>query len=101
MNTLSANVLWPAAALGDALLAVARLTSARHPARVDPPLRAGRVRPGLPPSPFALGPPRSRPASAGGRSLAFRRLQTGLVQNYAMVMLLGVFVFVTTYLLVR
>ena len=34
-------------------------------------------------------------------SLAFRRLQTGLVQNYAMVMLLGIFAFVTVYLLVR
>jgi NADH-quinone oxidoreductase subunit L len=34
-------------------------------------------------------------------SHAFRRLQTGLVQNYAMVMLLGIFAFVTVYLFVR
>jgi NADH-quinone oxidoreductase subunit L len=34
-------------------------------------------------------------------SHAFRRLQTGLVQNYAMVMLFGIFAFVTVYLLVR
>jgi NADH-quinone oxidoreductase subunit L len=34
-------------------------------------------------------------------SHAFRRLQTGLVQNYAMVMLMGIFAFVTVYLLVR
>ena len=34
-------------------------------------------------------------------SQGFRRLQTGLVQNYAMVMLLGIFVFVTMYLFVR
>jgi len=34
-------------------------------------------------------------------SQGFRRLQTGLVQNYAMVMLLGIFVFVTVYLFVR
>jgi NADH:ubiquinone oxidoreductase subunit 5 (subunit L)/multisubunit Na+/H+ antiporter MnhA subunit len=34
-------------------------------------------------------------------SHAFRRLQTGLVQNYALVMLLGVFAFVTVYLFVR
>jgi NADH-quinone oxidoreductase subunit L len=34
-------------------------------------------------------------------SQGFRRLQTGLVQNYAMVMLLGVFAFVTVYLFVR
>jgi NADH-quinone oxidoreductase subunit L len=31
----------------------------------------------------------------------FRRLQTGLVQNYALLMLLGVFAFVSMYLLVR
>jgi NADH-quinone oxidoreductase subunit L len=31
----------------------------------------------------------------------FRRLQTGLVQNYALLMLLGVFVFVSVYLIVR
>jgi NADH-quinone oxidoreductase subunit L len=34
-------------------------------------------------------------------SHAFRRLQTGLVQNYAMLMLLGIFAFVTVYLFVR
>jgi len=34
-------------------------------------------------------------------SHAFRRLQTGLVQNYAMLMLFGIFAFVTVYLLVR
>ena len=31
----------------------------------------------------------------------FRRLQTGLVQNYAVLMLLGVFVLVSVYLFVR
>ena len=31
----------------------------------------------------------------------FRRLQTGLVQNYAMLMLFGIFAFVSIYLLVR
>jgi NADH-quinone oxidoreductase subunit L len=31
----------------------------------------------------------------------FRRLQTGLVQNYALLMLLGVFAFVSVYLLAR
>jgi NADH-quinone oxidoreductase subunit L len=34
-------------------------------------------------------------------SFAFRRLQTGLIQNYALVMLLGVFAFVSLYLFVR
>ena len=34
-------------------------------------------------------------------SLAFRRLQTGLVQNYALLMLFGVFAFVSVYLFVR
>jgi NADH:ubiquinone oxidoreductase subunit 5 (subunit L)/multisubunit Na+/H+ antiporter MnhA subunit len=34
-------------------------------------------------------------------SYGFRRFQTGLVQNYAMLMLFGVFAFVTIYLLVR
>ena len=34
-------------------------------------------------------------------SLAFRRLQTGLVQNYALLMLLGVFAFVSIYLFGR
>jgi NADH-quinone oxidoreductase subunit L len=34
-------------------------------------------------------------------SQGFRRLQTGLVQNYAMVMLLGIFAFVTVYLFAR
>ena len=31
----------------------------------------------------------------------FRRLQTGLVQNYALLMLLGIFAFVSIYLFVR
>jgi NADH-quinone oxidoreductase subunit L len=34
-------------------------------------------------------------------SLVFRRLQTGLVQNYALLMLFGVFAFVSVYLFVR
>ena len=34
-------------------------------------------------------------------SLLFRRLQTGLVQNYALVMLFGIFAFVSIYLLMR
>jgi len=34
-------------------------------------------------------------------SHAFRRFQTGLVQNYAMLMLFGIFAFVTVYLLAR
>jgi NADH-quinone oxidoreductase subunit L len=34
-------------------------------------------------------------------SHGFRRVQTGLVQNYAMVMLFGIFAFVTVYLFVR
>ncbi len=34
-------------------------------------------------------------------SHAFRRFQTGLVQNYAMLMLFGIFAFVTVYLFVR
>jgi NADH-quinone oxidoreductase subunit L len=34
-------------------------------------------------------------------SYGFRKLQTGLVQNYALLMLLGVFAFVTIYLFVR
>ena len=31
----------------------------------------------------------------------FRRVQTGLVQNYALLMLFGVFMFVSVYLIVR
>jgi NADH-quinone oxidoreductase subunit L len=31
----------------------------------------------------------------------FRRLQTGLIQNYALLMLFGIFAFVTVYLFVR
>ena len=31
----------------------------------------------------------------------FRRLQTGLVQNYALLMLLGIFAFVSVYLFMR
>jgi len=34
-------------------------------------------------------------------SHAFRRVQTGLIQNYALVMLVGVFAFVSVYLLIR
>ncbi len=34
-------------------------------------------------------------------SLAFRRVQTGLVQNYALLMLFGIFAFVSVYLFVR
>jgi NADH-quinone oxidoreductase subunit L len=34
-------------------------------------------------------------------SFVFRRLQTGLIQNYALLMLFGVFAFVTVYLFVR
>jgi NADH-quinone oxidoreductase subunit L len=34
-------------------------------------------------------------------SLAFRRVQTGLVQNYALLMLFGIFAFVGVYLFVR
>ena len=34
-------------------------------------------------------------------SFVFRRLQTGLVQNYALLMLFGVFAFVSIYLFVR
>ena len=34
-------------------------------------------------------------------SLAFRRFQTGLVQNYAMLMLFGIFAFVSVYLFMR
>jgi NADH-quinone oxidoreductase subunit L len=34
-------------------------------------------------------------------SLLFRRLQTGLVQNYALLMVFGIFAFVSIYLLVR
>jgi len=38
---------------------------------------------------------------SGQGSHGVRRLQTGLVQNYALVMILGVFVFLTVYLLAR
>ena len=34
-------------------------------------------------------------------SYCFRRLQTGLVQNYALLMLFGIFAFVGIYLFVR
>jgi NADH-quinone oxidoreductase subunit L len=34
-------------------------------------------------------------------SHVFRRLQTGLVQNYALLMLFGIFAFVSLYLFVR
>jgi len=36
-----------------------------------------------------------------GASFVFRRVQTGLVQNYALVMLAGVFAFVSVYLFMR
>ena len=39
--------------------------------------------------------------AAGESSYVFRRVQTGLIQNYALATLLGVFAFVTLYLLVR
>ncbi len=39
--------------------------------------------------------------TAGEGSLFFRRLQTGLVQNYALLMVFGVFVFLTVYLIAR
>jgi NADH-quinone oxidoreductase subunit L len=38
---------------------------------------------------------------AGEGSYAFRRVQTGLVQNYALMMLAGIFVLLTVYLLAR
>jgi len=40
-------------------------------------------------------------ATFRGASHAFRRLQTGLVQNYALLMMVGVFAFVSVYLLLR
>ena len=39
--------------------------------------------------------------SAEEASFVFRRVQTGLIQNYALMMLFGVFAFVSIYLLVR
>jgi NADH-quinone oxidoreductase subunit L len=39
--------------------------------------------------------------ASGQGSFGMRRLQTGLVQNYALVMIFGVFVFLTVYLLAR
>ncbi len=39
--------------------------------------------------------------SAGEGSLFLRRLQTGLIQNYALLMVLGVFLFLTVYLIAR
>jgi NADH-quinone oxidoreductase subunit L len=39
--------------------------------------------------------------SAQESSFIFRRVQTGLIQNYALLMLFGVFAFVSIYLLVR
>jgi NADH-quinone oxidoreductase subunit L len=39
--------------------------------------------------------------SAQESSFVFRRVQTGLIQNYALLMLFGVFAFVSLYLLVR
>jgi NADH-quinone oxidoreductase subunit L len=37
----------------------------------------------------------------GEGSFVFRRLQTGLIQNYALLMLFGVFVFLSVYLFAR
>jgi NADH-quinone oxidoreductase subunit L len=37
----------------------------------------------------------------GESSFAFRKVQTGLIQNYALLMLAGVFVFLTIYLVAR
>jgi NADH-quinone oxidoreductase subunit L len=34
-------------------------------------------------------------------SFWFRRLQTGLIQNYALLMLFGIFAFLSVYLFVR
>jgi NADH-quinone oxidoreductase subunit L len=39
--------------------------------------------------------------AAGEASFAFRRVQTGLIQNYALLILFGVFVFVSAYLFAR
>ena len=39
--------------------------------------------------------------SAGEGSYVLRRLQTGLIQNYALLMLIGVFAFLTAYLVTR
>jgi NADH-quinone oxidoreductase subunit L len=39
--------------------------------------------------------------AARAASFVFRRVQTGLVQNYALMMVFGVFAFVSIYLLVR
>ena len=39
--------------------------------------------------------------TAGEGSFSLRRLQTGLVQNYALMMLAGVFIFLTVYLFAR
>ena len=39
--------------------------------------------------------------TANESSLLFRRLQTGLIQNYALVMVFGVFAFLSLYLFVR
>ncbi len=39
--------------------------------------------------------------ASGEGSFGMRRLQTGLVQNYALVMVFGVFIFLTVYLLAR
>ena len=60
---------------------------------------------------LVLGPDRSngrrrpreprRPDRARKASFWFRRVQTGLVQNYALLMLFGVFAFVSIYLFMR
>jgi NADH-quinone oxidoreductase subunit L len=39
--------------------------------------------------------------TAGEGSLLFRRLQTGLIQNYALLMVFGVFAFLSVYLFTR
>ena len=60
---------------------------------------------------LVLGPDRSHASSTAlvnlvgwivqESSYGFRRLQTGLVQNYALLMLFGIFAFVSMYLFVR
>jgi NADH-quinone oxidoreductase subunit L len=39
--------------------------------------------------------------TAGRGSFLVRRIQTGLVQNYALLMVLGIFAFLTVFLLAR
>ena len=42
-----------------------------------------------------------RVARRRNRASLFRRVQTGLIQNYALLMLFGIFAFVSIYLFVR